>query len=372
MFLRLYVDNFRSLSNFDLALPRLGFLLGENASGKSSVLDVVHKLRRIMAGELVATLFPPTTRTRWDSRSVQTVEVDVELGKEWYRYHLSIEHDQGLKRARIAEETLTQKTGPLFTFKSGTVQLYRDNHSKGAEYQADWSRSELANRPDHPEAVKLRRFLEFMRSVVVCSLYPASFGSEAATEDPILARDGSNFVAWYRHMFQERQDVVPQFLDALRDTLPGFRAFRLSRSGEEARLLLADFEVNGSQVTFRLDELSDGQRALVALSALLHMGGAQHSALFLDEPDNYLALPEIQPWYMKLRDAIGSAPNQVSQAIIISHHPEALDYAGAAERLVLQRAKGGPTTVGKLSLVDLVSGLKVSEQVARGGWVLGD
>lgn len=102
------------------------------------------------------------------------------------------------------------------------------------------------------------------------------------------------------------------------------------------------------------------------------MGGAQHSALFLDEPDNYLALPEIQPWYMKLRDAIGSAPNQVSQAIIISHHPEALDYAGAAERLVLQRAKGGPTTVGKLSLVDLVSGLKVSEQVARGGWVLGD
>lgn len=371
MFLRLYADNFRSLSNFDLVLPRLGFLMGENASGKSSVFDVIYKLRLVMAGELIASLFPPSTRTRWDSRSVQTLEVDCELDKEWYRYHLTIEHDQGLKRARIAEETLVQKTGPLFSFKAGTVQLYRDDGSKGSQYEADWSRSELANRPDHPQAMKLRRFVEFMRSVVVCSLYPASFGAEATSEDPILARDGSNFVAWYRHMFQERQDVVPQFLDALRAALPGFKAFRLTKSGEDARLLVADFESSGGMVTYRLDELSDGQRALVALSALLHMGGAQHSALFLDEPDNYLALPEIQPWYIQLRDAIGSAAAQISQAIVISHHPEALDYAGAAERLILSRAKGGPTTVATFPLADVVSGLRTSEQIARGGWAQG-
>lgn len=371
MLLRLYVDNFRSLSNFDITLPRLAFLLGENGSGKSSLFDVIFKLRGVLAGEPIATLFPASTRTRWDTRSMQTFEIDCELSGEWYQYRLAVEHEQGLKRMRISEETLTQKSGPLFAFKAGTVQLYRDDHSKGAEYSADWSRSELANRPEHKDAVKIQRFLEFMRAVVVCSLYPVRFAAEATTEDPILARDGSNFVAWYRHIFQERQDVVPQFLDALRKALPGFDAFRLAKSGEEARLLLALFNIHGSQVTFRLDELSDGQRALVALMALLHLGAAEHSALFLDEPDNYLALPEIQPWYTELRDAIGTQSGKVAQAIVISHHPEALDYSGASERLVLRRTNGGPTVVGQLSLDDVVSGLKASEQLARDGWVQG-
>lgn len=58
-FLRLYMDNFRSLSNFDITLPRLGFLMGANASGKSSVFDVVYKLRRAAVRVPVAAL---TTR----------------------------------------------------------------------------------------------------------------------------------------------------------------------------------------------------------------------------------------------------------------------------------------------------------------------
>lgn len=371
MFLRLYVDNFRSLSNFAVTLPRLGFLLGENGSGKTALFDVVYRLRWVLAGAEVAPLIKSSTRTRWDKRSAQTFEVDCELAGEQYRYRLVLEHEDGPVGARIFEETLGVKSGPLFSFKAGTVQLYRDDHSKGAEYTADASRSELANRPDHRDATKLQRFLAFMRSVVVCNLYPPCFKDEALSEDALLERDGNNFVAWYRHVLQERQDVVPEFLEALREVVPGFRAFRLVKSGEEARLLLADFDVDGAPVTYRFSELSDGQRALVVLLALLHLGGAQQSALFLDEPDNYLALPEIQPWYTKLRDAIGAQPGQVPQAIVISHHPEALDYAGAAERLLLHRTRGGPTVVSKLSLAEVVSGLKASEQVARGGWTLG-
>ena len=55
---------------------------------------------------------------------------------------------------------------------------------------------------------------------------------------------------------------------------------------------------------YRFDKLSDGQRALIVLYLLLFAHDAGRT-FFLDEPDNYITLPEMQPWLAEMEDGCG-------------------------------------------------------------------
>ncbi|MEW6742752.1 MAG: ATP-binding protein [Planctomycetota bacterium] len=233
----------------------------------------------------------------------------------------------------------------------------------GPAFSADWSESALARVPPRHDNQRLTRFLSFMRAIQVCGLYPRSFLAESRSEDPTLARDGSNFSAWYRHILQERQDLVPSYHQALAEVIDTFHGIRLEKVGMEARAFVVILEDNGHRYELRLDELSDGQRALNALYALVHITADQGYVLFLDEPDNYVALPEIQPWLMAVVDACGQS---IPQVVICSHHPELIDYLGAERGLLLEREASGVVTARELAVAEKPGGLKLSELVARG------
>jgi predicted ATPase len=51
MIKRLYIDNYKSLVNFELPLRELTLLLGPNGVGKTSVLDVVFAMRLLLSGQ---------------------------------------------------------------------------------------------------------------------------------------------------------------------------------------------------------------------------------------------------------------------------------------------------------------------------------
>jgi hypothetical protein len=113
------------------------------------------------------------------------------------------------------------------------------------------------------------------------------------------------------------------------------------------------------------DQLSDGEKALVCLymvRAALATGAAQ--TVLIDEPDNFVGLPELQPWVLSMRELL----DENHQAILISHHPEILSNAGEDFGCYLWRDNHtSPTRVGPLKIP---AGLSVGEAVAR-GWVRG-
>jgi predicted ATPase len=92
---------------------------------------------------------------------------------------------------------------------------------------------------------------------------------------------------------------------------------------------------------YAFDELSDGQRALVGLYTLLHCSLANGATLCIDEPDNFVALAEIQPWLSRLRDI----QDIESQVLIASHHPELLNELATRNGVVLDRVDGRQSLV---------------------------
>ena len=366
---RLIVDNYKCLLNFELILDEMSLLLGPNGTGKSAVLEVVSALRKLVRGEAKVTddeVFPTSTLTRWQDRNVQAFELWVGLDTDVFQYRVEVEHDRRKHLARIIREVLAVADMPLFVFEMGVVRLYRDDHSEGPTFHSDWSESALARVVAQDDNQRLCRFVDFLRGVVVCALHPPAIRGESRAEVPTLAHDASDYADWFRHIVQERPDLHQPYIDRLKMTLNGgFGSMRLEQVGKETRDVVASFDApkDGSRYELRLDELSDGQRALTVLYGLVDLAQGPDHALFLDEPDNYLALREIQPWLVALEDAVG---DKVRQALICSHNPEIIDYLGTECGIFLAKQETGIVTVAKPELNDPGGGLKLSEIVARG------
>lgn len=150
--------------------------------------------------------------------------------------------------------------------------------------------------------------------------------------------------------------------DALRGVMPGFYGLRLQDSGrsEAGRKLVTEWRLpDGKKITYTFDELSDGQRALIALYTLLYAGGDEPTTIAVDEPDNFVALAEIQPWL----GALSERP--ALQALLISHHPEILNMHALDAGIVFRRDNGGPTRVERFT-AEPGETLTPAELIARG------
>jgi predicted ATPase len=368
MLTRLYVDNYRCMVNFEFRPKQKQLIIGGNGTGKSTFLDVLAALRGfVIDGADIEDAFASNARTRWDLRSQQTFLIEASVFDNPYQYGLVTEHEGG--RVRVYSESLVHYGEPLIKFAEGEVELYNDRYPGGIKYPFDSRRSALATIDSRPENWRISAFKEWLAGLYAVRIDPYGMTARAEKEDSYPEQGFSNFASWYRHISQERSSLAAGAQQALRQVIDGFESLDLSSAGQNIRILKARFgSVDGpaaarSQRTdFDFDELSDGQRTIVALYMLLHCTVVGNSTLVLDEPDNFLALAEIQPWLFQLTDRVDDGQPQV---ILISHHPELINYfaAGNASRFV--RVGSGPTLVEPFEPKGS-SGLSPAELVARG------
>lgn len=370
MLTRIYIDNFRCLVNFELRLDRLNLLLGDNGTGKTTVFEVLRGLQQfVTAGAKVHSVFPARDLTRWQSSRRQRFELNLQIERAVYTYSLVVEHDEELRRMRIDQERLSEDDKPLFELKiaerQATAQLYHDDFSPGPEYPFDWTQSGVGSLGERPDNKKLTRFRKELARFVVAAPCPPLMQPETQQEEDTLSWHMRNFVSWYRWLSQEHQGAIFAVFQELKDVLPGFTSFSLKEAGENTRVLKALFDGPGDSsrpIPYTLGELSDGQRMLIALYTMLFGLGNEGLCLFLDEPDNYVTLREIQPWLMALTDRVGKG---IEQAVLISHHPEVIDYLAVSAGRWFEREPGGPIRVSDKPKAQ-PEGLTPSETIARG------
>ncbi|MBF0497670.1 MAG: AAA family ATPase [Deltaproteobacteria bacterium] len=373
MLKKLYANNYRCLVNFEIDFNELTLLMGPNGGGKSTLFDLLYEIRRLLVGKEALDdkdkrfpLFPLRDLTAWVKKTEQSFELDVQGEDGLFSYKLVIVHNPEAKKRRIEFEHLLLDGKPLFEFNRGEVQLYHDDHGPGSNYPFDWTISALSTIAPRNDNKKLTWFKDWIEKMFIVSLQPKAITSETEEESDWLNRDGTNFPSWYRYISQEHQDKTFQLTKHLRETIAGFHAFKLEQAGTY-RILKVGFnseDQKGHPIYFDFGQISDGQRVMIVLYTLLFgLQGLGHT-LFIDEPENYISLPEIQPWLMELKDACGE---RMPQAVLISHHPELIDYLGPECGKWIERDPLGPARVKKVpEHVD--DGLKLSEQIAR-GWM---
>ena len=372
MITRVYIDNFRCFSNFEIRPDRVNLLIGNNGAGKSTFIDVLHRIIRFAAlGNAVEDEFPQNTLTRWDSRTTQRIELDVSGNGGTYYYVLELSHDLAHETVTLQREMVRYESRTVFLYENGMVQLHNNEGKLGTKFPFRGTRSFLPQLEARPENTLLTWFLDSLRQVWLLKLNPTEIDPESRVESDSLDTDGSNFASWYRHLLQERPVDLPNLFERLHKMLPGFRSLKTVSTGKggQKRELVAVFGYGDPESKYEVDfdDLSDGERATIILYCLLMdaEGGidaeGRAKTLLLDEPENYVGLQLIQPWLVELADAM----RDEGQLFVISHHPEVIDYLAADHSLFFERPGGGPTRV-RLDPFDRDQGLKASELVTRG------
>jgi predicted ATPase len=365
---RLYVDNYRCLVNFECRLGTNQLILGPNGGGKTTLFSVLGTIRDFCTNGVPAeNLFLGYTQTRWQNIPEQTFELDVSGNGGLYTFRLVVGYsDQPTARPRVFMEQVFFGGKPIHRFIRGEVQLFNDNHEEKEKYPFDWSRSAVATIPERADNKKLSWFKRWLGGLLLISPDPHRMSPLAQMEAPVPDVFLSNFAGWYRHLRQESDDH--KLREDLREVIPGFQSMDLKDAGMGNRLLTLTFSVNGQQgpVTnppYSFGELSDGQRVLIGLYTVLHFAFRSGATVCFDEPDNFIALKEIEPWLDKVLERVDEEPG--TQVLIVSHHPELLNRLALPGGLVLDRPGGRHTRVQAFS-DPAQTGLSPAELVSRG------
>jgi hypothetical protein len=368
---RIYIDNFKCFTNFEYRPGTLHLLLGANGTGKSAIFDILDALRTfIVDGTTSSSTFPPGTLTAWDRRSEQTFELALKGQGGEYVYRLIIEHDRTARRNRIGYEDLCFDGRAVYRFQGGESHLFRDGGTAGPVFPFESSRSAIPTLPEREDLAHLSWFRSRLAHIFVLSPDPLRMTSQSEAERSHPDRWLLQLASWIRHLHLESPEVSAGLAESLRrDVLDNLVGYRLLDRGEGMRTLkfefgspVSDLASGSKSYWLGLDQLSAGQRALIALYTMLHAAVGEDLTLCIDEPDNYVALREIHPWLVQLTDKVKDTGGQ---CLLISHHPELIDYLAADSGVRFFREGGGPVRVQPFEWSE-DDALRPAEVVARG------
>lgn len=367
MLTRLYIDNYRCLSNFEWQPGPRVLLAGRNGSGKSVVLYVLWQLHRFLSHQdTTEKLFPPKTLTAWDRRDNQTFELTILDGDEEFDYRLVVEHDALRRHCRVSHERLHASGTLLYEYKDNEAHLYRDDGSSGPSFPTDWARSLISTLPERQDNQRLVQFRKRMQRVYLFSLNPWSMGARSEQEERDPFPSLSNIASWLRHLQVEDSSFPSRLADSLQPILTGFSGYGMTAGAGDDRNLVFKFtppDRETGEYKIPLDELSEGQRALTALYIVLHAIVNRDTTICFDEPDNFVSLREIQPWLLELQER---QEDTGCQCLLVSHHPEIIDFLTPMEETIrLERDNGGVVRLKPFEWGDS-NGLNASELMARG------
>jgi ABC-type Mn2+/Zn2+ transport system ATPase subunit len=382
MITRLYADNFRCLSNFEAKFEPLTILLGPNGSGKSACLGLLAGLRDLILGRTtVAILFPDESRTRWDKRIEQTFEMSIRLKGGNYSYRLVVGHPSNPTNRRasllthIGEETLMLDGQFLYRANSKEIRIYDDNGGESPPVLPDWHVSGISRIHESFDNRKLIAFRDFFATLPIIALNPYAVNPATREKEPVElpSVDCGDFTDFLANLIVSDAQVMRPVEEALKEgTLPDLLAFEARPSGDSSIVTCLFKNQEGPSIRFRLDELSSGQIASVILQTMASFAEVHGGALILDEPGNFLAVSEMQPFLASLEKL---ALEHGRQVIISTHHPIAIDFLAAGHGLWFERDPSGPTRSPMPFRVpdDATSEdayLRVSDLIAR-GWLSG-
>ena len=355
MIRKLEIHNYKLFRNFALELDGgVNLLCGPNGSGKTSVIEIVYALTRFLAmpdhSDTIACsvedAFPLRTFCRWRIAERGWGETSIKLEIESadprsaphfhsYVYDLAIRYNFLEKLSRIQYEALQVDGESLLTFQEGDICISTDDEKK-LTFKSDWKRSGLVVGSSNNS--KIREFGKQISSLYAFHLVPALMKQDVEKMMETLDLYGENFAAWrFLHATQEPMKQA-RVVEQSKYFIPGLADIRYIKKGDW-HALAVKVEFNGRENDIEFNELSDGQKTLLALYSIV-ANIPNGSTVLIDEPENFLSLGELQPWLEAMNDAW---EERDIQFVIISHNPRTLNWHN--KNAIIFSLKGNPPKV---------------------------
>jgi predicted ATPase len=345
MITKLYVDNYKTLVDFTVEFQPLTLIVGANGAGKSAITEVLNAIILFARGKSdLKTIFSKETLSNFSSgRLSQTVRVFFKINDNEYEYSFEILHNKYKDVIEnVKEKLLINNQIHIIRDHNNVINLNKNLENQDSGIHTFSDKLIFYYIFGFGMSNEAGILLYFMAEKMgIYQINPFSIRGFAKEENHILSRSGENFSAWYRHNQSEYPLRLPSLYSEIANFMPGFSHFRLS-GAEGRRAIMCEFS-NGTSLDF--DYLSEGQKSLILLYSILIFSegsNAPGQTLIFDEPDNFIALREIQPWLRMVESWVAQGKRQ---AILISHHPGVINFEGDEKVVWLVRENGGPTTL---------------------------
>jgi predicted ATPase len=369
-------------------LDRFHVLVGPNASGKSTFLDVIAFLGDIVReGPLRATQkrAPSYQEMVWQ-KETKLVELAIESeipgeieakrkGKERLvcRYEVSLGEDPETKEFGLVNEALWLKPKGIteirqlsfFPFpggsphsiigsiarreKEGWQRIVYKGKGRNDQFRAKGGfihafrlgsqKSALGNLPEDeekfPVATWFRRFLQ--DGIQLLNLNSESMRKPSP---PGLSRDflpdGSNLPWIIDGMRTNHRQKFDEWIEHIRTALPDLRTIKVVNRPEDKHSYLVLSYDNGLEIPSWL--VSDGTLRMLVLTLLAYLPNAE-GVFLVEEPENGIHPRAIQTVFQSLTSVYGA------QVLLATHSPVILSIAKAKEVLCFAKTDKGATDI---------------------------
>lgn len=329
MIRRLYIDNYKCFSNFELRLDKLpcSMIIGANGSGKSTVAEVLSYFSAIGRGvSNINNILPKNAQSTLKAEQrtgIITLEIEVgDLSRVWV-YSIGVKSDGG--RYRVSTETLN--CGEVVVFDRSQLRLSDDVLA-------------MAVIADESQSVTLVTDFRFiLNSIYVLRPVPQKMGSMVSTEDSYSLRtDASNFASWLQRILISDSEAYGALQQYLKCVLVDFANIQFLNTPAEGHVLMVVFNTGtgnpGDVFTLGFDRLSDGEKCqFIAASLITLSAHLPNLTVFWDEPDNYITTSEVA----YLLPALCNCFQKRGQLIVSSHSREAIVTFGENEIISFKR-----------------------------------
>lgn len=337
----LYANNYKSFVNFKVEFNKINLLLGKNGSGKSNVFSLIFSMIEIVRGNygVINKYFPYTSLTRWMKSNIQTFELGLSENGHNYIYKIEIEQKKDQNNGVIVFERISRDNQVIFQNEHGKSIIY-DDDLVGTLALTNDNVSGVSFVPADGRHTYIEEFKGCLFNIILCSPDPKAMVGNVGKEELGAMVNFSNIASIYAGILQTDPEVYGDLMRVLKEMDPYLNKYKIAMSSL-GRFLIAEFNFNDVMVEYHFNELSDGEKMAFALYLVLFGFIRRGYTVLLDEPDNYLSLREIQPWCGEIEDEMGGG----GQCLMISHHPEIIDYLAKSNGIWMSRIKSGESVV---------------------------
>lgn len=345
MLTRLRVKNFKLLQDVNLELKCRNVFIGPNKSGKSTILQVLQFLQRVVTDSDVKKTCDNLngfSEVLWKGiQPPSSIEIALEgqsSPDKTFNYELVIRGDS-LGRVVIEREKLTiNKNGTSYSLiemlegkgrgidGSGQV-LFRDTDSL--------SRPALSYEIPSWEAGELRKYIlqwQFFNVLPALSRIVSSPSVAIGALDP----SGAQLNAWLMTFQANYPDEFARVKEVAKQAFTYLESFSAFLTPGATTFL--KFQEQGMQSPFSIAHASDGELKFLALLSII-FSPFPVPVVCIEEPENYL-----HPRLLEIVVDIANQRNvelegQVSQVFATTHSPYLVDYLDPEDIVVVDRVR---------------------------------